>query len=34
MKDSLHKLIDSMTDSEIIYSYTFLMKMFGKGDAA
>ena len=33
MKERLHKLIDGLDESQIIYSYTFLARMFGKGGA-
>lgn len=32
MKEKLLKLIDGMTENQIIYAYTFLSKLFGKGE--
>ena len=34
MKDQLKALIDSMTENEVLYSFTFLSKMFKKEGAA
>lgn len=31
-KENLIKLIDKMTESQVLYSYTFLSKMFGNSD--
>lgn len=33
MKECLHRLIDGMNEAQIMYAYTFLTKLFGKGGA-
>lgn len=33
MKEKLHKLIEGMNENQIMYAYTFLTKLFGKGGA-
>lgn len=30
MKERLHALIEKLTESQVIYAFTFLSKMFGK----
>ena len=30
MKAQLHALIDALTDSQVIFTFTFLSKLFGK----
>ena len=34
MKAQLHALIDTLTESQIIYAFTFLSQMFGKAAKA
>ena len=31
MKEQLHKLIDGLNENQIIYSFVFLSKLFGRG---
>lgn len=30
MKERLHALIESLSESQVIYAFTFLSKLFGK----
>lgn len=30
MKERLHKLIDELSENQIVYAFTFLSRMFGK----
>ena len=34
MKERLHRLIDGLDEAQIMYSYTFLARLFGKTGAA
>lgn len=34
MKERLHALIDGLNESQTVYAFTFLSKMFGKAGTA